>query len=84
VPIGVPSPGASEADRADLVVGPGVRGGPDELVDGADAEVVVAVRPVDRDGREAVLDLVDDLGELVGLRGVGRSSLPAIGLTLRP
>src|SRR5690606_4084223 len=50
--------GAGEGDSADFGAAPGGLEGLDEFVDGAGAEGVVAVRPVDRDPGEPVVDLV--------------------------
>src|SRR6516162_9062998 len=56
---------AGERDDADLVADPGPFERQHELVDGARAEGVVAIRAVDRDPGEAVLNLVRHVGELV-------------------
>src|SRR6266567_4690158 len=56
---------AGEGNDADLVADPGPLERQHELVDGACAEGVVALRPVDRDPGEAVLDLIRHVGEVV-------------------
>ena len=68
---------AGEADDADLVADPGPLERQHQLVDGARAEGVVALRPVDRDPGEALLDLVRHVGELVH-----RPLVLHIGLTI--
>src|SRR6266849_5785932 len=56
---------AGEGNDADLVADPGPLERQHELVDGARAEGVVALRPVDHDPGEAVLDLIRHVGEVV-------------------
>ena len=63
-----PLAGGGEDDGGDPAVGPGVLERRDQLVDGAAAEGVHPVLPVDRDDRVVVLlHLVPDVGELLEL-----------------
>jgi hypothetical protein len=56
--------GAGQADHSHLVARPGALEAGDQLVDGACPEGVHALRSIDRDRREALLDLVADVGQL--------------------
>ena len=60
--------GAGQADDADLGARPRPLEAADQLVDRAGAERVHALRAVDRDPGEAVLDLVADVGQLLHRR----------------
>ena len=56
--------GTGQADRAYLGTAPSQLERLDELVDGLRTEGVVAFRPVDGDPRQAVINLVGDIGKL--------------------
>jgi hypothetical protein len=56
---------AGEGNDAHLVADPGPLERQHELVDGARAEGVIALRPVDRDPGETVLNLIRHVGELL-------------------
>jgi hypothetical protein len=63
-------PRAGQAHDADIAAHPGMLEAVDQLVERARAERVQALRAVDGDGGETVVDLVDDISQLIGLENV--------------
>jgi hypothetical protein len=80
---------AGERHHAHVGIRPGMLEAPDQLVDGARTEGVVALGTVDRDPGEAAIDLVADVGEVFALHlpsslVTGKGMIPSLGRAAAP